>query len=90
MKHCIEGFVSGRVQGVSYRQFTQQHAQALGITGWVQNLDDGRVAFAACGDAMAIKQLLALLHQGPPHACVNALEYHQTDTHDWPAFTVLR
>ena len=36
-------FVSGVVQGVYFRDFTRSHANAIGLTGWVRNLPDGRV-----------------------------------------------
>ena len=41
--------VSGRVQGVSYRSYVRRLATELGITGWVLNLEDGRVEIAAEG-----------------------------------------
>lgn len=90
MTRCIEGFVSGYVQGVSYRQFTQQHARMLGITGWVKNLDDGRVAFHGCGSVAAIEQWLVLLEQGPPHASVRQVEYCDAGASNWHGFDILR
>ena len=46
-KHIL---VSGRVQGVGFRYRTYYLAQNLGLTGWVQNLDDGRVEMELQGD----------------------------------------
>ncbi len=65
--HC---FVSGRVQGVWYRKSAQQTAQSLGLSGWVRNLDDGRVEFVAEGTADKVDALLAWAAEGPPGAQV--------------------
>ena len=45
---CLHGFVSGRVQGVSYRQATASQAERLDLDGWVRNVPDG-LAFAPDG-----------------------------------------
>ena len=45
---CKRFLVSGRVQGVFYRDSTRRQAQAQGISGWVRNLFDGRVEVLAC------------------------------------------
>lgn len=71
---CQHGFVNGRVQGVSFRQFTKQQADAAGLNGWVRNLADGRVEFLLCGEASAVSHLLDLLHRGPLLARVDSLE----------------
>ena len=90
MTYCVQGFASGRVQGVHYRQFTQTHARALQVTGWVKNLDDGRVAFTLSGHINAVEQLLTQLREGPPHANVIALEYTESTDATWDDFTILR
>ncbi len=65
--HCR---VSGKVQGVWYRASTQREAHALGLAGWVRNLEDGRVELVAEGPRDAVEQLEAWLRHGPPHAHV--------------------
>ena len=65
--HCL---ISGRVQGVSYRAYTQREAMQLGLTGWVRNCPDGRVELEAEGEEAALQQLLAWCRQGPPAAIV--------------------
>ena len=67
-------FVSGRVQGVGFRDFTQDSARTLGVTGWVRNLDDGRVEAVLEGPADKVAALLELLRRGPPAAQVTNLQ----------------
>lgn len=67
---CLHAFVSGRVQGVWFRQSTLEAAQAHGLTGWVRNLDDGRVEVMACGNEHGLMQLEAWLSIGPELATV--------------------
>jgi acylphosphatase len=66
--------VSGRVQGVSFRYFTFQHAREQGLTGFVRNLRDGRVEVVASGDMVALDCLRTALHQGPPASPVDRVE----------------
>ena len=63
--------VEGRVQGVGFRQFTVEQATALGLTGWVRNLPDGRVEAVAEGSREAVAALCALLERGPKMATVD-------------------
>lgn len=62
--------VSGRVQGVWYRAFAQEAAVALGLSGWVRNLPDGRVEVFAEGPRARVEDLLTRLRVGPPRAVV--------------------
>lgn len=71
MQHLI--IVSGRVQGVNFRYFTQQNAIRLGIRGYVKNLPDGGVEIVADGEKAAINQFVAILWKGPPAASVDAV-----------------
>jgi acylphosphatase len=67
-------FVAGRVQGVGFRYFVVHHAQALGLKGYTQNLDDGRVEVYAAGTEEALRELAGRLHVGPRFAEVRAVE----------------
>ncbi|MDX1442236.1 MAG: acylphosphatase [Gammaproteobacteria bacterium] len=71
---CKRFLVSGRVQGVFFRASTQREARPLGLRGKAVNLDDGRVEVIACGDAAALDQLQAWLHEGPRMARVENVE----------------
>jgi len=69
--------VAGIVQGVAYRASTAAVAHRLGLTGWVRNLDDGRVELEAEGPAAVVAQLLAWCAHGPPAAVVEGVEVEE-------------
>jgi acylphosphatase len=58
--------ISGRVQGVYYRDFTSRHALRLKLTGWVRNLPDGTVEVIAEGEKKHLLEFITVLKQGPP------------------------
>jgi len=66
--------VSGQVQGVFFRDYTQKKAQSLEITGWVKNLPDGRVEVVLEGRKERINQMIDCIKAGPPLAKVTNLE----------------
>jgi acylphosphatase len=66
--------VSGRVQGVFYRQSTVDVAAALGLRGFARNLPDGRVEVVAEGERAALEALLDACRRGPPAARVEGVE----------------
>lgn len=68
-------FVSGKVQGVYYRQNTLQKAQELGIFGWVRNLSDGRVESVMEGSRAGIDKMLAWCKEGPLGAKVEEVKF---------------
>ena len=72
--------VSGRVQGVGFRFFTQDIARREGLTGIVRNLADGRVEVVAEGDAESLTRLEAALRRGPSHARVADVEVDDLPT----------
>ncbi len=67
-------YVSGRVQGVCYRAYTQRKARELGVSGWVRNLPDGRVEMEAQGDRRDLAELVRWCRSGPPAARVEKVE----------------
>ncbi|HRP67954.1 MAG TPA: acylphosphatase [Turneriella sp.] len=73
-RYCI----SGKVQGVGFRQFTQQTAQKLNIAGWVRNLPDGRVETEAEGDAVQLEAFEKALREGPPLGRVDGVGVNES------------
>ncbi|PYV35280.1 MAG: acylphosphatase [Acidobacteria bacterium] len=66
--------ISGRVQGVGYRFFAEQHARELGVRGYVMNRSDGCVEVYAIGSAAALEELKRRLAKGPLSARVTGFE----------------
>ena len=66
--------IYGRVQGVSFRYYTQLEARRLGLTGWVRNEWDGSVRVVADGPNDALNSFLRWLHVGPRAARVDNVQ----------------
>jgi acylphosphatase len=66
--------VSGRVQGVGYRYFVMRAAEALGVTGLVRNLADGRVEAVGEGPEEVLAEFESRLRQGPAFAAIESVE----------------
>ena len=66
--------ITGRVQGVGYRDWARRRAQALALDGWVRNCSDGAVELLAAGDDAAISRLIDDCRQGPASAHVVAVD----------------
>jgi acylphosphatase len=65
--------VTGRVQGVGYRMWSERTASALGLRGWVRNRADGSVELLATGEDDAVAMLVAACRQGPRAASVSGV-----------------
>jgi len=66
--------VSGCVQGVFFRAHTQREAAVLGLTGWVRNLNDGRVEILVEGEKEKVEGLISAVREGPPMSNVEAVD----------------
>ncbi|HHH81954.1 MAG TPA: acylphosphatase [Chloroflexi bacterium] len=67
-------WISGRVQGVNFRYYTSQEAQARGLKGWVRNLWDGRVEAVFEGEEQAVDSMIEWCRKGPPAARVEDIQ----------------
>lgn len=72
-------YISGRVQGVFFRQSTVDEATQLGLSGYARNLEDGRVEVVARGDQVTLDRLLEWLEHGPAQAEVTKIQQEAID-----------
>ena len=66
--------VLGRVQGVGYRYFALQQAEALKVTGFARNRPDGSVEVVAEGSDDVLERLAERLREGPAFSTVTGVE----------------
>ena len=85
-KHVL---VTGRVQGVSFRAWTREQAQARGVSGWVRNRPDGSVEAVISGSGEAVEALIAALHEGPPAANVEGVHIMETEPPSGTGFSIV-
>jgi acylphosphatase len=82
--------ISGRVQGVGFRWWTQRLATELGVVGDVRNLPDGTVEVRAAGDPPVMESFERKLREGPPSSRVDRLTV-DTLAHrvEWAEFSIV-
>ena len=71
---CTRVIVSGRVQGVWFRESTRRMATETGVTGWVKNLPDGSVEALFEGPAEKVASAVDWCRKGPDRAFVASME----------------
>jgi acylphosphatase len=71
--------VSGKVQGVFFRDSARSKAGELGVSGWAENLPDGRVEVVAEGPTDAVRAMVDWCHEGPEFASVSDVEVANED-----------
>lgn len=79
--------VSGRVQGVFFRDACSREASSRGVSGWVRNEEDGTVSACFEGAVDDVAALVAWCHHGPPRAVVDAVEVRDVDPVGHDGFT---
>lgn len=79
---CVHVLVTGRVQGVWFRQSTFEEAERAGLVGWVRNLSDGSVEVMLQGEDKAVRHVEAWLGQGPELATVADVQSEMVEVSD--------
>ena len=90
VKQRIHVFVTGRVQGVFFRQALKAKAKQKKVSGWVKNLKDGRVEAVFEGDGENVSILVEWCHAGPANAIVEDVEIRNEEyKNEFEKFEVL-
>lgn len=87
MKH-FKIRVFGKVQGVWFRQSAMEKARELGLAGKVSNQPDGTVDIEAEGDEKNLQELLDWCREGPEHAVVEDITYHEGEPQNYQDFSI--
>lgn len=82
--------VTGKVQGVFYRQSACEVADQLGIRGFVRNEDNGNVYIEAEGDAEPLEKLITWCRKGPPKANVASVKFSEGPINNFSSFEIRR
>ena len=80
--------VSGRVQGVFFRDSTRRTAQSRGVAGWVRNRDDGTVEAHLEGEGDAVESVIAWARTGPRHADVDGVDVTEAEPEGLDGFEI--
>jgi acylphosphatase len=78
--------VSGRVQGVFFRDTTRQRAEVAGVAGWVRNTPDGTVEAVFEGEPGAVDELVEFCRRGPGRAEVAGIEVEEEQPENLSGF----
>ena len=83
--------IFGRVQGVFFRANTRKQSRRRGLTGWVENLEDGSVEAIIEGPRDKVEEVVDWAHEGPPRANVEDLDVEwEEPTGEFGEFEVRR
>lgn len=86
----VKIFIYGIVQGVSFRAFVKEHADNLGVYGYVKNLEDERVEAVFEGYDKEVNKMLDFCKRGPPGARVKDIEIEKMEHQGHTHFKILR
>lgn len=85
---CVHLIVSGRVQGVFFRDNTKRKARELGLNGYAKNLPDGNVEVVAQGEENKVKELIEFIKKGPGIASVRGIEIKHKEPENFKSFKI--
>lgn len=80
--------VSGRLQGVGFRNYVQKHALRAGVTGYAKNLEDGRVEVHGVGAEEGLKRLSGYVRRGPMFAEVRTVDEQMAEVVRYDGFQI--
>ena len=86
---AVHVVITGLVQGVGYRAWTEHEAKTRALGGWVRNRRDGAVEALFAGPTEAVEEMLRACDEGPAPAVVTSVEVEDTDPPTEGGFRVL-
>ena len=89
MKKANKIIIKGTVQGMFFRSFIKENADALGLRGFVRNLDSGDVEVIVEGEIENVDQMHEVCKEGPKHAVVKEMEISEIPFQDFQEFKIL-
>jgi len=85
---CVHLIVSGRVQGVFFRDNTRRKAIELGLKGYAKNLSDGNVEVVAQGEEEKINQLIDFIKKNPGYSKVTNITKKHKELENFKGFEI--
>lgn len=85
---CVHLIVSGRVQGVFFRENTRRKAIELGLKGYVKNLPDGNVEIVAEGNENKINEFIEFIKKGPGIARIQGIKIMHKEPENFKGFEI--
>ena len=85
---CVHLIVSGRVQGVFFRDNTRRKARELGLTGYAKNLESGDVEVVAEGNEDKLNELIDFINKGPGVASVTGIQIRHKEPENFKNFEI--
>ena len=85
---CVHLIISGRVQGVFFRDNTRRKAKELGLTGYAKNLPDGNVEVVAEGNEDKINELIKFMKKSPGIASVTGIQIKHKEPENFKNFEI--
>ena len=85
---CVHLIVSGRVQGVNFRNHTRIKALELGLKGYAKNLPDGNVEVVAEGNENKLKEFIEFIKNGPGIAKVENIKIKHKEPENFTSFKI--
>jgi acylphosphatase len=82
--------ISGKVQGVFFRETSRRLAEKLHISGWIKNCPDGKVEAMITGEKSDVEQFIEFCKAGPERAFVENVEVSKRETTGFQKFEIIR
>jgi len=83
---AVRVVIEGRVQGVGFRWWIKEWANARGLDGWVRNRREGTVEALFHGPVDAVRHMVEFCAEGPPNARIRGIREYEDEPPDDPGF----